>query len=135
MKKMITLVCIALCTTATYCQITYDNSCTEKVPLSFTNDKRAQEAFEEHGKPGLNYLNLLLNENGLKYMGSDLDEVEDLENVFEKPKKKSGSNTFDVVIGLERGAPMDYFKRLICTLKKLGPGNIDSINVYFYDSN
>ena len=134
MKKIITLISFTICSTGLYSQITYDNSCSEDVPLIFMDNGRAQDAFEEHGKPGLYYLNLLLNDNGLKYKGQRLGEIEELKNVFEKPKRIADPKTFEVVIGLERSAPMEYFKRLICELKALGTHNIDSIYVYFYSN-
>ncbi len=133
MKKTFTLFFLLVISTVMNGQVSFDNSCTANLKIVFCDNSQANDAFNEHGNIDLPYLNLLLNENGVKYKGQSLGEIEDLEDDFVKPK--TISRTFDVVIGLERRAPMEYFKRLICSLEQLGVLDIDSIYVYFYRQN
>lgn len=128
-KQIVILLIFSIICPSVSGQIVYDNSCSSGLKINLIGSNDAEDVFKEH-QGNLKYVNLLLDEGGLIYKGKRYSDVEEFENVYEPPNNIF--NRFDVLIGLERSSPIDYFKRLLCTLNEIGSRKFDEINVYFY---
>jgi len=130
MKNIFAIYVLVFTVFAINAQISFDNTCSVDLQIVFCSNEQAKTAFQENAKEDLNYLNLILDDKGLKYRGQNYFDIEKVNDVFVEPK--TISKTYNVVIGLERKAPIEYFKRFICTIEQLGVLNINSVYVYFY---
>ena len=91
-------------------QLQFDNSCSDGLSIDFISNSEASKAFEKHGNK-ISYINLFLNEEGVKYKGRQLSKFSELKRVIVPPNKVN--DKFKVIIGLERSSPIEYLKKLI----------------------
>ena len=130
MKKYVALTLLLVISLSLSAQEVQKNKCTENVKLTFLNKEGAIRQLKNHSS-ARDYLNIVVNKDGLFYQNTPLRSANHLEDLIKKDSTLF--KEFRVVIGIHGQAKFDRLTEIFCWLKQLNNYRATEVFIYHFD--